>query len=124
VSSATVAKWRSRFLVGRLDGLDDVSRPGAPRRITDEQVALAISKTLEERAPGRDALDDAVDGGGDGLELVSRLTDLAGGQHQAELSCLDVSYALGVPRHHRTPSGQPRLEATRYAAASPLLPMN
>jgi transposase len=55
VSRATVAKWRSRFLVGRLDGLGDVSRPGAPRRITDEQVALVISKTLEERAPGRDA---------------------------------------------------------------------
>jgi transposase len=54
VSRATVAKWRSRFLVSRLEGLDDVSRPGAPRKITDEQVALVISKTLEERPPGRD----------------------------------------------------------------------
>ena len=55
VSRATVAKWRSRFLVGRLEGLDDVSRPGAPRKITDEDVALVVRKTLKERAPGRDA---------------------------------------------------------------------
>ena len=54
VSRATVAKWRSRFLVGRLEGLDDVPRPGAPRKITDEQVALVISKTLEEQGPGQD----------------------------------------------------------------------
>lgn len=55
VSRATVAKWRSRFLVGRLEGLDDVPRPGAPRKITDEQIALVISKTLEEQGPGQDA---------------------------------------------------------------------
>jgi transposase len=55
VSRATVAKWRSRFLVSRLEGLDDVPRPGAPRKITDEQVALVISKTLEEEGPGQDA---------------------------------------------------------------------
>jgi transposase len=54
VSRATVAKWRSRFLAGRLKSLDDVPRPGAPRKITDEQVALVISKTLEEQRPGRD----------------------------------------------------------------------
>jgi transposase len=54
VSRATVAKWRSRFLVGRLQGLDDAPRPGAPRKITDEQVALVISKTLEEKGLGQD----------------------------------------------------------------------
>jgi transposase len=53
VSRATVAKWRSRFLAGRLEGLDDGPRPGAPRKITDEQVALVISKTLEERGPAQ-----------------------------------------------------------------------
>jgi transposase len=52
VSRTTVAKWRSRFLVSRLEGLDDDPRPGAPRKITDEQVALVISKTLEEKGPG------------------------------------------------------------------------
>ena len=28
--------------------------PGAPRKITDEQVELVITKTLEERGPGED----------------------------------------------------------------------
>jgi transposase len=53
-SRATVAKWRSRFLADRLEGLEDVPRPGAPRKITDEQVALVIGKTLEEQGPGQD----------------------------------------------------------------------
>jgi transposase len=53
VSRATVAKWRSRFLAGRLEGLEDEPRPGAPPKITDEQVALVIRKTLEEQGPGQ-----------------------------------------------------------------------
>src|SRR4051812_4060959 len=43
----TVAKWRSRFLEHRLDGLTDEPRPGQPRKITDEQVEAVIVKTLE-----------------------------------------------------------------------------
>jgi transposase len=54
VSRATVAKWRSRFVSARLEGLSDEPRPGAPRTITDEQVELVITKTLEERGPGLD----------------------------------------------------------------------
>jgi transposase len=53
VSRATVAKWRSRFLTGRLAGLEDGPRTGAPPKITGEQVALVIRKTLEEQGPGR-----------------------------------------------------------------------
>ena len=54
VSRDTVRKWRGRFMVSRLEGLPDEPRPGAPRTITDEQVELVITKTLEERGPGED----------------------------------------------------------------------
>jgi transposase len=43
----TVTKWRQRFLDRRLEGLADEPRPGAPRRITDEQIEDVIVKTLE-----------------------------------------------------------------------------
>jgi len=54
VARDTVHKWRGRFQVPRLEGLGDDPRPGAPRKITDEQVDLVITKTLEERGPGGD----------------------------------------------------------------------
>ena len=46
------ASGGGRFQVSRLEGLGDDPRPGAPRKITDEQVELVITKTLEERGPG------------------------------------------------------------------------
>ena len=54
ITRDTVRKWRSRFLAGRLEGLGDAPRPGAPRSITDEQVELVIAKTLAEQGPGQD----------------------------------------------------------------------
>jgi transposase len=42
-----VAKWRSRFLAHRLDGLTDEPRPGRPRTVSDEQVEAVVIKTLE-----------------------------------------------------------------------------
>jgi transposase len=47
VERGTVAKWRSRFVADRLDGLLDEPRPGRPRTISDEQVEAVIVKTLE-----------------------------------------------------------------------------
>jgi len=45
----TVCKWRQRFLQSRLDGLVDEPRPGAPRRIGDEQVEAVLVATLERQ---------------------------------------------------------------------------
>ena len=43
----TIAKWRGRFVVDRVDGLLDEPRPGKPRTISDEKVAEVIAATLE-----------------------------------------------------------------------------
>lgn len=48
----TVARWRTRFLRDRLDGLADEPRPGVPRTITDAQVEEVVVRTLEETPPG------------------------------------------------------------------------
>ena len=54
VSRTTVAKWRSRFLRDRLDGLSDEPRPGRPRTVTDEHVEKVITTTLEQPPPKGD----------------------------------------------------------------------
>src|SRR4029434_4960712 len=46
-SRRTVTKWRSRFVARRLEGLADEPRPGAPRKITDEQIEQVLVTTLE-----------------------------------------------------------------------------
>src|ERR671917_258201 len=52
VAKHTVGKWRERFARQRADGLLDEPRPGAPRRIGDEQVAALVDRTLSERPEG------------------------------------------------------------------------
>lgn len=47
----TVGHWRRRFLGQGLRGLHDELRPGRPRSISDERVALLIRKTLRSRPP-------------------------------------------------------------------------
>src|ERR1700730_16890343 len=42
VSPTTVCKWRARVLRDRRDRRFDEPRPGAPRRITDDQVEAVI----------------------------------------------------------------------------------
>lgn len=49
VSRPTVGKWRSRFIEKRIVGLYDELRPGAPRSISDEQIALLINTTLKTK---------------------------------------------------------------------------
>jgi transposase len=46
-STATVGKWRRRFVEERLDGLTDQPRPGAPRSVSDDQVEQVVVATLE-----------------------------------------------------------------------------
>jgi putative transposase len=46
---ATVGKWRERFRKHRIAGLYDELRPGKPRTIDDERVAMLIKRTLEKK---------------------------------------------------------------------------
>src|SRR5258708_2732626 len=52
VSLGMVGKWRARFLKGRLEGLYDEPRPGAPRTVSDEQVEQVVIETLESTPRG------------------------------------------------------------------------
>lgn len=47
ISKPTVGKWRRRYLERRLDGLLDEPRPGAPRKVSDEDVERVVTLTLE-----------------------------------------------------------------------------
>src|SRR3954466_7566650 len=52
-SLGMVGKWRSRFLKTRLEGLYDEPRPGAPRKVADEQIEQIIIQTLETTPRGQ-----------------------------------------------------------------------
>jgi transposase len=52
-SLGMVGKWRLRFLKTRLEGLYDEPRPGAPRKVTDEQIEQIIIQTLETTPRGQ-----------------------------------------------------------------------
>ena len=42
-----VGRWRARFIEHRIAGLGDMPRPGGPRKVSDEQVAAVVTRTLE-----------------------------------------------------------------------------
>ncbi|HEY1983817.1 MAG TPA: helix-turn-helix domain-containing protein, partial [Terracidiphilus sp.] len=52
-SKRMVGKWRARFLKSRLEGLYDEPRPGAPRKIGDDQVEQIVIQTLESTPRGQ-----------------------------------------------------------------------
>jgi transposase len=52
-SLGMVGKWRSRFLEARLEGLYDEPRPGAPRKVSDDQVEKVVIQTLENTPRGQ-----------------------------------------------------------------------
>jgi transposase len=52
VTEHTVSKWRRRFNEGRVGGLLDEPRPGAPRKITDDRVEKVVVETLETKPEG------------------------------------------------------------------------
>jgi transposase len=51
-TNATVCALRKRFLRGGVNALFDEARPGAPRKIGDEQVERVIVETLERQPKG------------------------------------------------------------------------
>ena len=52
LSIKMVGTWRQRFIDQGLMGLYDQPKPGAPRTIDDEQVAMLIQKTLNSKPKG------------------------------------------------------------------------
>ena len=51
-TNATVGKWRRRFLEHRVAGLYDELRPGRPRSIDDEKIAVLLKRTLSRKPSG------------------------------------------------------------------------
>ena len=52
LSIKMVGIWRQRFIDQGLMGLYDQAKPGAPRSISDEQVAQLVKKTLSKKPKG------------------------------------------------------------------------
>ncbi len=50
-TKATVGKWRQRFIERRISGLYDELRPGRPRSVSEEKVALLLRRTLKNKPP-------------------------------------------------------------------------
>jgi transposase len=49
VSPPTVCNWRKRYLKQGMTGLHDEMRPGRPRTVSDEEVAMLVRKTIETK---------------------------------------------------------------------------
>ena len=49
LSHQTVCQWRQRYLRQGLAGLHDELRPGRPRSVSDEEVAMLVRKTIDTK---------------------------------------------------------------------------
>jgi putative transposase len=49
LSPQMVGKWRQRYIKQGLSGLHDELRPGRPRSVSDEKVAILVRKTLQTK---------------------------------------------------------------------------
>ena len=107
VTPATVSKWRGRFVHERLDGLYDEPRPGAKRKITDEQVEAVVIRTLETKPRGRDALEHAQHGEGGRAGSDGHQSHLAGvrlaASSQRDVQTVERSVARRESARHRRP---------------------
>src|SRR5690606_39626940 len=52
VQTCALPIWRRRYLDHGLEGLHDEMKPGRPRTISDEQVAMVVRKTLKSKPKG------------------------------------------------------------------------
>ena len=49
LSSQSICLWRKRYLSQGLEGLHDELKPGRPRTVSDDKVALLVRKTLDTK---------------------------------------------------------------------------
>jgi len=49
VSPQTVCKWRKRYREQGMTGLHDEMRPGRPRTVSDEELAMLVRETIETK---------------------------------------------------------------------------
>jgi len=75
-----VGKGRSRFLKARLEGLYDEPRPGAPRKVGDEQVEQVVVRTISRiwAAFGYSHIGRKRSGFSPDLLLIEKVRDIPG----------------------------------------------
>src|SRR6266853_4396727 len=74
----TAGFWRQRFMVGGVENLFDEPRPGAPRKIGDEDVESVVELTLESTPKAAAHLEHPCVSGKIGFESVGHQSHLEG----------------------------------------------
>jgi hypothetical protein len=106
----------------RLVGLGDAPRPGASRKITDEQVEVLVTRTLTEKGHGQDSHWSTRSMAAEAGLSQSSVPDLAGVRPQAaRRRDLEVEW----PSRRRSPlparngAGNPRLPRAERESSAP-----